>query len=135
MVSIKGQIEMMGLVIIVVLLVVIGLIVLAFNLNSPGNNDNDNFLTIKANSLMNSLYNSDLGNQDFKNTMSSCCSGSQQDCSIIEEVFLGISGNIDENVSLTIDQEYFSGDKCEFFVSSVEYFYSSGCSNSIRICK
>ena len=131
----KGQIESIGLVIIVILLVIIGLISLIFILNNDNSREDNKFLTIKANNMMNALYNSDMDNDKFRNLMSSCCGGVEEDCRSIREYFEDISLEIDENMSLIINKEYFSGENCQNFVSSTSYSYPGGCTTNIRVCK
>ena len=129
----KGQIETMGLVIIVVLLIVIGLVVMIFTLRYDS--EESNFLTVKANSMMNALDKADLDGGRFREIMGSCCAGVEEDCDGIKLFFNGLVANIDENVSLSVSDNYFSGRECETFVSSTAFSYGVGCSASVRVCK
>lgn len=129
----KGQIDAMGLVIIVILLVVIGLAVMFFTLRSSS--DEDNFLTIKANSLMNALDKADLNEGRFRELVGGCCEGVDSDCDVVRVFFDNLVENIDENASLYIDGNYFSGRDCDVFVSSTSFVEGVSCSASVRMCK
>jgi len=69
----KGQIEAVGLVVIVVLLVLLGLFFLKYS--GKGDVDEDRFLTIKANNFLNALRQVSIGGSSFEDLAIECCSG------------------------------------------------------------
>ena len=79
----KGQIEMMGLVIIVILIVIGGLFYLRFGiLGKRSNIEVSNTQNIQAINLINALMNTQIcGNETVKQTIIACSNGKEIGCS------------------------------------------------------
>jgi len=70
----KGQIDMMGLVVIVILLALIGLFSLYFVLGGDVEEENT-YYSLKVYNFANALSKANIRNSNFEAEVSSCCSG------------------------------------------------------------
>lgn len=140
----KAQMEMFGLVIIVVLIVVIALFALRFMFIGRGTSGNkDQVLSIKANNLINALLKVSVNGNDIKQDIGSCCVSNINCASIENKIEEIIENSIEENYEFTAlsnDQECFVINKgqCEFGVSSSSYIDNiDGIKHefSILLCK
>ena len=68
----KGQSEVIGLVIIVLILIVVGLIFLKFYL-SKGNSNKESISNIKANNLVNAIKSVSICNNNMADAIIACC--------------------------------------------------------------
>jgi len=89
----KGQMEAMGLVIIVFLVIIIGLFSIRFM--GGDSDDNDIYYSIKVNNLVNAIYKSDVSGQSFSSLARGCCDGNNFDC---ERVISFVNGTINSFV-------------------------------------
>ena len=127
-----GQVETMGLVIIVVLIVMIGTFFLAFSLKSEVSSDDRVFLGTKAGNLANSLKSVGAGNM----FVAYCNGDSSAEDSLEELVFSG-SSMVDEEVSVLfscIDGRSLSYGDCATGIASESIVLSSGHRFFVRIC-
>jgi len=121
----KGQTEIIGLVIIMMLIVFIGLIALKFM--SFGNNDDlkDTSLSIKANNLVNALTKVDIDGVSLKNNAVKCCN---EGCNVNfeDEIKNIMNKSLEGDYSLIISEE--NGQECAKIgicnagISSSKYF-------------
>ena len=120
----KGQVETMGLMIIVVLILFVGIFALKFLLVSPVNNMDEPVLSIKANNLMNALSKINICDKPFNDAVVGCCDG---DCScLFEEVDNIINNTLENNYKIEFCDSRSSG-SCEVGISSTKYsFKQSG---------
>lgn len=139
----KAQLEIFGLLIIVMLIVVIALFALRFMFITQPSNNQDQVLSIKANNLINALLKVNI-DTDIKEENASCCI-SNINCNIIEDKISKIIENsIEENYEFKVlsnDQDCLNIDsitKCEFGISSSSYIDNiEGIKHefSILLCK
>ncbi|MBS3172223.1 hypothetical protein J4438_01410 [Candidatus Woesearchaeota archaeon] len=134
----KGQVETVGLVIIVILLLLIGLVVLIFSSRNKVDSSEDLFLTMKANNLVNSILHVDVGNSNFEQKVIDCCAGVDElSCRDMEDVISSGMALIDEKMTFSvicIGGELKSFGDCEFGLNSVrlklpseDIFYATIC--------
>ena len=118
----KGQIEMVGLVIIVVLIVIVGLFAFGFMLRRSPTSLKE-FDSIKANNLMNALVKSK------EELMISCCELDQGSCSELNDFIVGeVNQSIDKNFYFELkndEVECYSYGICLEGVSSSTVFIRS----------
>ena len=77
----KGQIEMFGLAIIVVLIAVIALFALRFMIGGQsGENIAEVKLNIQANNMANAILKANIGDKDIKSLIIGCCNGDRASC-------------------------------------------------------
>ncbi len=135
----KGQVEMIGLVIIVILLVFIGVFALILGSRSNGDETEDLFLGLKASNLANSLRFMSIGNSDFSQRMIDCCSGIDTlACEDVEGAANSGFKLMEEKTSLIVDcytgAEFVYGD-CSTGINSEKIVLSSGDMFFVRICR
>ncbi len=127
-----GQVETMGLVIIVVLIVLLGVFFLAFNLRGEVSPEDRVFLGVKAGNLANSLKSVGVGS-----LFVDWCNGDSSKEDEIEEMILPGFEMIDEDVSLVFEcfdgRSLVFGD-CPTGIVSEDISLSSGHSFFARIC-
>ena len=105
----KGQIEIMGLVIIVILLVLIAIFALSFIIKPE--QENENVLKLKANALRSSLLKTNLCRDiTVKDEIENCVDGYHEcvDCTVLKQ-------EIEKMIRSSLDNE-----KYNFFVSNDE---------------
>ena len=106
----KGQIEIMGLVIIVILLVFIAIFALSFIIKPE--QENENVLKLKANALRSSLLKTNLcGDITVKDEIENCVDGYHEcvdECTVLKQ-------EIEKMIKSSLDNE-----KYNFFVSNDE---------------
>ena len=78
----KGQVETMGLVVIVILVVFIALIFLRYSGESI--DSEDKYLSIKINNFLNALRQVDIGDDNFEKIVIDCCDGELISCEVVE---------------------------------------------------
>jgi len=106
-----GQIEMMGLVIIVFLIVVIGLFALKLGSREDSGRDLDIYYSVKIDNLVNAIYRADLGPVSFETLAVSCCDGNSIDCLKVNDfVNATLNSMIDESVG--VELKFSSGASC-----------------------
>ena len=130
--DVNGQVETMGLVIIVILIVLLGVFFLAFNLKGEVSSDDRVFLGTKAGNLANSLKSVVVGD-----SFVDWCNGDSSAESDLEEVILSAFDMIDEEVSVVFGcfdgRTLIFGD-CSTGIVSEDISLSSGHSFFVRIC-
>ncbi len=135
----RGQVETMGLVIIVILVIMIGLFFLVFSLNGGDNSTEDIFLSTKANNLVNSLSSLSMGNSDFSSEIIDCCGGNMISCEDITQSAILAMNYIDEKVSFTVECAYGGGPgsigNCPSGITSERIVLSSGDRFFATICR
>ena len=135
----RGQVETMGLVVIVILIIMIGLFFLIFSLNGGENGTEDIFLSMKANNLVNSLGSLSLGNSDFGSQVIDCCEGNIRSCNEVMESATIAMDYIDEKVTFEVECLYGGspariGD-CSTGINSERVTLSSGDRFFAIICR
>ena len=99
----KGQIEMIGLVIIVFLIIVIGLIAFKLGSREDSGRDLDVYYSVKIDNLVNAIYRADLGPVSFETLAISCCDGNSIDCLKVGDfVNATLNSMVDENVGFEL---------------------------------
>jgi hypothetical protein len=127
-----GQVETMGLVIIVVLIVMLGTFFLAFSLKSEVSSDDRVFLGTKAGNLANALKSVGAGDM----FVAYCNGDDSAEDSLSELVFSG-SSMIDEDVSVLFtcyDGRSLSYGSCSTGIASENIVLASGHKFFVRIC-
>lgn len=130
--SIKGQVETMGLVIIVVLIVMLGVFFLAFSLKSEVSSDDRVFLGTKAGNLANSLKSVGAGDLFVEH-----CNGDSSAEGALSELVLSGSSMIDEEVSVVFtcyDGRSLSFGSCSTGITSAIISLPSEHKFFVRIC-
>ena len=125
----KAQTEIMGLMIIVVLIVVIGLFAFRFMLMNQSSS-NDEYLSIKANNLINSIKMTSICEKNMGDAIIACCNNQnfceREACGLVkEEINRIINSSIEEN--FYFEAKNFEGELC-FFIGSC----SNGIASSIN---
>ncbi len=133
----RGQMETVGLVVIVILIVFIGLFVLIFSHKSGS--DDDLFLEMKVNNFVNAIRYVSVGMDSFEDKVASCCSFNE--CDDVQEVVESGFGYFDRGMSFFIDcydgksLEYSGNGGCSSGVSSVKVSLSSGDKFYAIVCR
>ncbi len=135
----KGQVETLGLVVIIILILFLGLIFLRYS----GNNDDpidDKFLSLKANNFLSAIKQLSIGNYNFEYYVSDCCVGNPNSCNKVNEAVLSSKEYLEEDADFKLT--CFSGvvydfnmGNCDFYVNSETFVLSSGDKISLRICR
>lgn len=135
----RGQVETMGLVIIVILVVMIGLFFLIFSLGGDENGTEDIFLSTKANNLVNSLSSLSMGNSDFSSEIIDCCGGNMISCNDVVQSASMAMEYVDEKVSFEVECAYGGGPgsvgDCPSGITSERITLSSGDRFFATICR
>ena len=105
----KGQSEVIGLVIIVLILIIVGLIFLKFYLNKEKGN-NDSFSNVKANNLVNAIKLVSICNDNMADAIIACCNQKEfcgrDSCEIVEESIREIiDSSLEEDVYFEAKQQ------------------------------
>ena len=100
---------MVGLTIIVILIIFVGLFALRF-MFSKGHDEPDEFYSVKANNLMNTLKQVSVCDKNFEKAMIACCEGGvfcgQSACEFVDEFVVGIMNKtVDENYYFELKNE------------------------------
>ena len=123
----KGQAETIGLVIIVVLIVIIGLFILKASLIPDEDSFENEYLSLKANSLRETILESSLCDIQVKDEIANCQKGYTsclKDCKELETfIFKVINNSIEKNIDyyFTASGQDFNmklGKECKNSVSS-----------------
>ena len=140
----KGQIEMMGLLIIVVVLIAIVILFFSLNIGNTGPESNK-FLTIKANNLMNALDKVSLSEGSGGELIVACCEGGPNalECGKLTGYFEDLVGSraksgldIRESASLFVENRRIAGSCVEGVNSQTEFYPTTeGCSARVIICE
>jgi hypothetical protein len=80
----KGQVEMIGLVIIVFLIVIIGIFIIKLGALKK-DNDADIYYSMKVDNLVNAIYQADVGGDTFESLAVSCCDGNTISCEKVND--------------------------------------------------
>jgi hypothetical protein len=135
----RGQVETIGLVIIVILIVMIGLFFLVFSLGGDENGTEDVFLSMKANNLVNSLRSMSIGNDDFGSKVIDCCSGNLGSCNDVMGTASRAMDYIDEKVKFEVECAYGGGPgsvgDCSTGITSERIVLSSGDRFFATLCR
>ena len=131
----KAQVETIGLVVIVFLLVLAGVFALIFMTGKEDVKHEDLFLSMKASNLANSLTFMTIGSSDFGLKVIDCCQGF--DVLACEEIEIAGSSGLDlldESASVVNGQEIIFGE-CSSGINSEKIVLSSGDGFFVRICR
>ena len=129
----KGQIEMIGLLIIVILIVVGGLFYVGFVVMNPKDGAESNVESIQARNLMNAVMNIKLCDVTVKQAVVLCDSGGyvcdRNACDYIEtEVPLIVGDLLDRDYAFNVvkggEIGVVSVGDCEYGINSPSYFFS-----------
>jgi len=115
----RGQIEAVGLVVIIVLLVLLGLFFIKYS--GKGDVNEDRFLTIRANNFLNALRQVSIGGSSFEDLAIECCAGGSS-CSQIESSMLA-------NGDSYLDEDFYFELRCIDEENSV--VKSTGCASTV----
>ncbi len=99
----KGQIEAIGLVVILILLVLLGLFFIKYS--GKDEIDNDRFLSSRANNFLNSLRQVSIGASSFEDFALECCVGDSSSCGDIES-------SMEANGGSYLDEDFYFELKC-----------------------
>ena len=131
----KGQVEIMGLVIVVILLVFISIFALGFIIK-PRENNIDDVLKLKANSLRSSLLKTTLcGNVNVQDEIENCIDNYHEclDCNVLkDEISKMIERSIEPgenyNLVISIDEQttFISINNCSESINSVSQTLRNG---------
>jgi len=134
----KGQVETIGLVVIVLLITFVGLLFLIFTRSDL--ETEDEFLSIKANNFLNSLKLVSGGASNFESFAIECCNGNQGSCNSAENIFIDSLEYIDHNVNFELtcisgSKIEFIDAECDFGVTSETVILSSSDKISLKLCR
>ncbi|MBT4334750.1 hypothetical protein HOD61_02945 [archaeon] len=108
----KGQIEMIGLVVIVFLVILIGMFALRLS-SFDSDNDVDIYYSVKVDNLVNAIYQSDIGSESFQSLAIGCCDGNSGSCNKVELFVRGVLDSvIEEKVNFMLKDS--TGINCAF---------------------
>lgn len=138
----KAQVETFGLMIIVVMLIVIVLIALRFMLINNNSTSNNEILSIKANSIANSIKNADLCNGNFEKAIVACCNNEnfcdQNACELVSKEIKSILSSIDESSYVEAvnykKSKCFSVGNCINGIVSNSYVLNNDVEFKVRLC-
>ena len=123
----KGQTDTFGLLLIVVMLAFIGVIFLGLMLLSPGEDDSQ-FLSSKANNMVNAVVKASACQRTLEDAMISCCRGdlfcSVDACEYVEGAIRGIKEDSGEDMEFNLLNRD-EGDECVPSVGSCDFGVSS----------
>ena len=139
----KAQMESMGLVIAVVILVVVALIALRFVLVSNNPVSIDSFLSNKANNIENSIKNADLCGSRFERAIVACCNKEsfcdKEACKLVSEEINEIIKNSDElSYAEALDgdgNKCFAVGSCINGISSSDYLLENNILFRAKVCR
>jgi hypothetical protein len=134
----KGQVETMGLVVIIILIIFIALFFLKY---SGGNKKvEDRFLSIKINNYLNALNLINVGDSKFASLAMECCN-SGFSCDQVSQIVNSSFGFLDEEAHFElrcIDDTMagvFEGSSCNSYIASGKVVFITGDEMSARICR
>jgi len=134
----KGQTEMVGLLIIVVLIVFIGLFAVVLMSKNTNEDDVTARRSVVADNLMNAITKVRIDDKSIEQSVAECCDGN---CETIGKIDRVISEIVEEDYKVMIFQnenECRSSGNCDFGISSSEYplrYYGNRYKISIILCK
>jgi len=139
----KAQMETFGLMIVVVIILVAALIALRFLIISSSPVQNNEFLSIKANNIANSIKNADLCNSNFENAIINCCNKEnfcdQDACKLVSKEIESILSYQDEKTyfearNLKKDLCFGVGN-CLNGITSSTYELKDGIEVNVKVCE
>tara|TARA_Y100000310_G_C20611720_1_gene778331 strand:- start:677 stop:1096 length:420 start_codon:yes stop_codon:yes gene_type:complete len=135
----RGQIETLGLVVIIILIVFLGLIFLKYS-GSGDTSSEDKFLAIKANNFLSAIKQLTIGNNNFEYFVSDCCVGNSYACETVNDAVMSSMNYLEEGADFKLTcfsgvEHQFVVGNCEFGVSSEIFVLSSGDKISLKICR
>jgi len=134
----KAQVETMGLVVIIILVIFIALFFLKYS--GENKKEEDAFLSIKANNYLNALKLVTVGNTNFGALAMECCSFGTS-CNMVYQMAEASLGFLDESASFElrcVDGTTHSApliSPCDYYVASGSMIFISGDEMSARICR
>ena len=140
----KGQVEIIGLGVLVIVLVVILVLALTFSFNSSNNENNDLKSGLTANSLLNAMIKLE-GKVDFKELVYSCYADAKKESSVncnklkteINKIAILSIGKSNFQISFETETfEFFKYGNCQGIQSSAYRFNKQGTIiiGKINIC-
>ncbi len=138
----KGQIDMIGITVILLLLIIIGIVALRFSITKVESNQDSTLNSIKANNLVNALVKASSCDSNLKETMKNCCENrdfcGQNACDFLEkEVKLIFDKTMTSNYFIEIkneDKSCFNFGNCAQGISSSPYFVDE-LEINVKICE
>ncbi|HLC56905.1 MAG TPA: hypothetical protein VJJ23_06720 [Candidatus Nanoarchaeia archaeon] len=138
----KGQIDMIGITVVLLLIIIIGIVALRFSITKVESNQDNTLNSIKANNLVNALVKASSCDSNLKEAMKNCCENSdfcgQNACDFLEKEAKSIfDKTITSNYLLEIkneDKSCFNLGKCEQGISSSPYFVNE-LEIKLKICE
>ena len=148
MVHMKGQIETLGLLVIVILLVFIGIFALKFMAFDNKKVVDESFYSVKANNLLNAIQKASICDENMEKAIVACFEensfcGRTDVCSFVEEeINKIIDESLEEDISFTAKDSQYGNIgieivNCNAGISSVSSFIRSGYGVyelSLKIC-
>jgi len=132
----RGQIDMFGLVIIVILIVMVGLFSLFF-VSRGQIDEREEYYSYKANNFANALAKYSRGSLNFKEMVLECCAGSR--CNDLLDFVEGNFAYVDEPVSFEIKcaNSDYTGSRggCASGIASESVILQSGDLNRVNLCR
>ena len=134
----KAQIDMMGLVIIVVLIIFIGMFSLFFIVREDAS-DRDIYYKSKVNNFANAIAKYDKGNVDVSELVLKCCEGVSRECDTLLEFVDSSFGFVDEDVIFELEcfsEKTYSHQRsnCEDKITSESQIWQSGDLIRLYLC-
>ena len=127
----KGQGEIFGLMIVVIMIVIIGVIAMRFYINDSASEERDEFYSIKANNLVNAIrLTSVCDGEKMEDAIKICCSGGdfcgQRNCDfIVGEIEKILDDSVEEDAVFEVKDCFSVGD-CDFGIASSTFVINSG---------
>tara|TARA_Y100000310_G_scaffold141285_1_gene140709 strand:+ start:94 stop:537 length:444 start_codon:yes stop_codon:yes gene_type:complete len=130
----KGQVDIFGLLLIIIMIVFIGVIIIALMLARPAE-DNDVFLSSKASNMVNSLVKASSCGGTLEDAMVACCEGTGycliDACEFVEGEINKINLGSKEDINLLLTRFEDGADcglarvSCEFGITSSGFLLQS----------
>ena len=116
----RGQIEMIGLMVIVLILIIVALFFLRFSLRSDSFED-DTLLSLKANNLVNAIKKVTDCGKPFEEAIIACCQEENfcgnPSCEHVTDTINSITSNMEEKVSFSAT---LNGESCGFIIQECQ---------------
>lgn len=134
----KGQNEVIGLVVIVILIMVIGLFAMRFYIANSKQEDRSEFYSTKANNLVNAVLKASTCNSDMEEAIVACCENrdfcEQDACEFVEKEVEKMLKSLEEEAKFEVE-DCFSFGECDYGISSSSFVVSNEYEASVVICE
>jgi hypothetical protein len=135
----RGQIETLGLLVIVILVLFLGLIFLKYSGKGDISSE-DKFLSIKANNFLSAIKQLSIGSNNFEYYAAECCIGNSNACVNVNEAIISSMSYLEEGADFKLTcfsgvEHPFTVSNCDFGVASETFVLFSGDKISLKICR